>query len=126
MTVCIYVTLQQGQVQVLPRRLGHESGEGHERSITSAGLTNQTAAQERNGLRGILAPASDTLNTHPFFGLRKQCPGRVVSVHRPMGVHESILGGILVPLHCINEVFDTITVVGQTWHAHQSPWGREG
>lgn len=52
--MCICVTLQQGQVQVLSRRLGHESGEGHERSITSTGLTNQTAAQERNGLCGTL------------------------------------------------------------------------
>lgn len=52
--LCIFVTLQQGQVQVLPCWLGHESREGHERSITSTGLTNQTAAQERNGLCGIL------------------------------------------------------------------------
>lgn len=52
--LCLYVSLQQGQVQVLPRWLGHESGEGHERSITSAGLTNQTAAQERNGLHRTL------------------------------------------------------------------------
>ena len=52
--LCILVTLQQGQVQVLPSRFGHESGEGHERSVTSTGLTNQTAAQERNGLCGTL------------------------------------------------------------------------
>lgn len=48
------MTLQQGQVQVLSCRLGHESGEGHETSVTSAGLTNQTAAQEGNGLHGTL------------------------------------------------------------------------
>lgn len=42
-----------------------------------------------------LPPASDTLNTHPFFGLRKQCPGRVVSVHSPVGVYESILWDVL-------------------------------
>ena len=51
---CLCVTLQQGQIQVLIPRLGHESREGHERSISSAGLTDQTAAQERNWLLGTL------------------------------------------------------------------------
>lgn len=42
-----------------------------------------------------LPPASVTLNTHPFFGLREQTPGLVVSVHGPVDMHESILRGIL-------------------------------
>lgn len=42
-----------------------------------------------------LPPATDILNTHPFFGLRKQCPGWVVSVHGPVGVYESIFGDVL-------------------------------
>lgn len=52
--VCVCVTLQQGQIQVLSQRLGHQSREGHERGVASAGLTNQTAAQERHCLHGTL------------------------------------------------------------------------
>lgn len=47
------VTLQQGQVQVLSRWLGNHSRKGHE-SVTSTGLTNQTAAQERRRLQRTL------------------------------------------------------------------------
>ena len=42
---CVCVTLQQGQVQVLPPRVGHQRRKGHEREVPYAGLTNQTAAQ---------------------------------------------------------------------------------
>lgn len=31
----------------------------------------------------------------------------------------------LVSLHCTNEVFDSVAVVGQAWHAHQPPRGGE-
>lgn len=49
------MTLQQGQIQVLSQRLGHQSREGHERGVASAGLTNQTVAvQERHGFHGTL------------------------------------------------------------------------
>lgn len=54
MTSVSCMTLQQGQVQVLSRRLGHESRKRHERSISSTGLTDQAAVQERHGLCGTL------------------------------------------------------------------------
>ena len=48
------MTLQQGQVQVLPPRVGHQRWEGHEREVPYARLTNQTAAQVRNRLQAPL------------------------------------------------------------------------
>lgn len=48
----LYV-LQQGQIQVLLPWFGQEGREGHERNF-STGLTDQTTAQEGNGLRGTL------------------------------------------------------------------------
>lgn len=50
MTICICVTLQQGKIQILAPQFGYESGDGHERGVCSAGVTNRAAAQERNGL----------------------------------------------------------------------------
>lgn len=32
----------------------------------------------------------------------------------------------LVPLHCVNELFDPAAAVGQTRHTHQPPWRGEG
>lgn len=48
------MTLQQGQVQVRAHRLGHQSREGHERSVPHAGLTHQAAAWEGNGFHWTL------------------------------------------------------------------------
>lgn len=55
--LCVYVTLQQGQIQVLSQRLVHQ-GEGHEGGVDSAGLTNHAAAaQEGHSLHGTLQEA---------------------------------------------------------------------
>lgn len=54
------MALQQGQVQELAHRLGHESGEGRQRGVPDAGLTHQTAARKRNGFHWTLEVGRET------------------------------------------------------------------
>ena len=57
--VCVRASLQQGQIQVLSSLLGQMRGEGHQRNITSTGMTDQTAAQERHRLGWTLTEKRD-------------------------------------------------------------------
>lgn len=56
----VFKTLEQGQVQVLAHGLGHEGGEGDERSFPYAGRTDQAAARKRNGFHWTLEVGRET------------------------------------------------------------------